>query len=759
MNSEWFLNPVGGYGVTVSLAVLLIVLLTLLGLPRARLTPRRRWILLGLRLGVIVMALFAMLRPTLVYTTSKARSATLAVLIDRSRSMLVADSVGGRTRWEMLNAAVSDALPALDDLSDNVELKLYTFDSTVAPLELERGRLDLGETPTGEQTAIGAALDDVLRREAGKRLIGVVLLSDGAQRAYAPRDIAPQGPARRLADLGFPLYTLPFGQARGLGQARDVVLADLAVNPTVYVKNELAARATARIEGFGNQPVPVQLLFEVPGGKMQVVASQELAGGEGGASLPVDLTTVPEVPGEYKITVQVPAQPGELVTTNNSLSTFVTVLKGGVNVLYLEGALRVDQVYLRRSLDASQDIKVDFVRLDPRDPKARPVDFLQRFRPGRYDVYIIGDVDASQLKPEELAALAGVVRNGAGLIMLGGFHTFGPGGYSETPLADLLPVKMDPRERQRLGEPLRTDVQINGPLKIQPTKPIGERHYLIDLAEGASASQGRAAAWAKLPPLEGANKLGEPKPSAQVLATAGDTAPLLVISEAGGRVAAFGGDTTWHWWMEGFAPQHKRFWRQMILWLAHKDELTDGNVWVKLASRRFERGSRVEFTAGARSPQGEDLLDAKLTAEVTLPDGTLSKVNLIRQGDVVSGAFDGTNLAGDYAINISADTRCRRSDRRCPARFLVFEQDLELDNAAADPTLLASLSAMTSSLGGHSLAPEELPALIDEFASQPQEMEIETQERITPWDTWPFFLLFVATISGEWYLRKKWGLV
>ena len=58
------------------------------------------------------------------------------------------------------------------------------------------------------------------------------------------------------------------------------------------------------------------------------------------------------------------------MTTNNELSTFVTVLKGGVNVLYLEGALRVDQKFLRRSLDASPDIKVDYVRLDQRDPQA-----------------------------------------------------------------------------------------------------------------------------------------------------------------------------------------------------------------------------------------------------------------------------------------------------------------------------------------------------------------------------------------------------
>ena len=74
-------------------------------------------------------------------------------------------------------------------------------------------------------------------------------------------------PARRLADLGFPLYTLAFGQARGLGQARDVALKDLSVNQTVFVKNELTVHGTARIDGFGGQNIPVQLLFESPGGQ------------------------------------------------------------------------------------------------------------------------------------------------------------------------------------------------------------------------------------------------------------------------------------------------------------------------------------------------------------------------------------------------------------------------------------------------------------------------------------------------------------
>jgi hypothetical protein len=83
---------------------------------------------------------------------------------------------------------------------------------------------------------------------------------------------------------------------------------------------------------------------------------------------------------------------------------------------------------------------------------------------------------------------------------------------------------------------------------------------------------------------------------------------------------------------------------------------------------------------------------------------------------------------------------------------------LELDNAAADPTLLASLARMTESVGGRVLAPEELPDLLKSLQDQPQEV-VEREVRTTPYDTWPFFLAFVGVLSVEWFLRKKWGLV
>ncbi len=69
-------------------------------------------------------------------------------------------------------------------------------------------------------------------------------------------------------------------------------------------------------------------------------------------------------------------QPGEAVTTNNRLSTFVNVLKGGLRVLYLEGfPPRPEQKYLAvYSLGSWRDIHVETHNLNPAAPGKRPKD-------------------------------------------------------------------------------------------------------------------------------------------------------------------------------------------------------------------------------------------------------------------------------------------------------------------------------------------------------------------------------------------------
>ena len=481
----------------------------------------------------------------------------------------------------------------------------------------------------------------------------------------------------------------------------------------------------------------------------QAVAEQKIQAASDGQLLPVQLDYVPQTPGEFKLTVEAVPQPGELVTTNNRLSTFVNVHKGGLNALYLEGTYRVEQGRIRRALDASQDIHVDYQRLDARD---KPGDLRDMFKHGKYDVYLLGDIDSSVFSTEELDDLAKAVDRGAGLMMIAGQHNFGMGGYADTPLANVLPVVLDRLDRLRPDEPIRKDQYWPGPLKIQPTLP-GQLHFALRLAAGREAN---AAAWEKLWPLDSAVKFRGLPERAVVLANAGEDKPLLVSRNYGdGRVLAFAADSTWRWPLHGFDAEHKRFWRQIVLWLAKKDDSQEGTVWVKLEQRRFAPGQRVEFSVGARDAAGEPLQDAEYKAEIVLPDGNRRPLSLVRQEDQLTGSFRDTQLPGDYAIEAKVSQKGQEYGS-ARGRFTVSQQDLELDNASADADTMRSLAAMT---GGQSLAPEQLPELIRQLTEQTSEFEIQQETKKTFWDTWPFFLMIVCLLSLDWYLRKRWGLV
>ena len=127
---------------------------------------------------------------------------------------------------------------------------------------------------------------------------------------------------------------------------------------------------------------------------------------------------------------------------------------------------------------------------------------------------------------------------------------------------------------------------------------------------GLGPAADRDRTWNQLPPLEGANRLGEPKPAAQVLSEAPDGKPLLVVQDAGGRVMAFAGDTTWHWWMEGFESQHKQFWRQVVLWLAQGrngrgqrvDQVGPAPIWAAPKSRVHRRRPRHKRRTARERP-------------------------------------------------------------------------------------------------------------------------------------------------------------
>ena len=121
------------------------------------------------------------------------------------------------------------------------------------------------------------------------------------------------------------------------------------------------------------------------------------------------------------------------------------------------------------------------------------------------------------------------------------------------------------------------------------------------------------------------------KPTAEVLARANDGGrngkPLLVRIDASdkGRVLAFGASDTWLWTQPGKpkktrgirpADLHARFWKQMVLWLAHQDEV-EGNVYVRPEFRRLVVNGRQTVRMGIRDKRGDEVPEA----DAQVPDG------------------------------------------------------------------------------------------------------------------------------------------
>ncbi len=106
----------------------------------------------------------------------------------------------------------------------------------------------------------------------------------------------------------------------------------------------------------------------------------------------VELTTdAPATPGEVKLTLRADPLPGEATTSNNEISTYLTVTKEGLSVLIVD-RLREELKFIRSALSGDPRIRLfEAVRQTSDPPPAGEADLFQ-FDKQAYDVIILGDV-------------------------------------------------------------------------------------------------------------------------------------------------------------------------------------------------------------------------------------------------------------------------------------------------------------------------------------------------------------------------------
>ncbi len=769
MDVHLVFSPIWSWPLVALAAVMLYGLVLWTYPPRIRaFPPGQRRLLLGLRLCGATILLFAMLRPALEFSEIDERGAQLVFLTDQSRSMNTPDGPGGETRRKHLLKILEEIAPSLEALGKKVDLRFIEFAESSTEVEA------LEPASTGRFTAIGLAIDELRKEDQAKRLAAVFLLSDGAQRATGEANVDPRAATRRIAtQKSIPIHTVTFGTSEITTAGMDLGVEDLLVNSTTFESKIEVVKARVRMVGAAGRKIRVRLLIEDRSGKpmgepgewKQIPFSTEtkslidLETNENATVQPVTLSFIAPLPGEYKIALEVEPQPGEVKTTNNRLETLITVSDGGLRVAYLD-VLRPEQKFIRR-LNETARIQLDWVTVPThtsgRPAKADPQQFdpvrdAKLFGRGRYHVYILGDIPASEFRVRGvnlLDQLADRVQEGAGLCLLGGQHNYSTGGYGDTKLGGLFPVDLKGKALPR-GQ-IDPTQQLRKKIQMLPTRD-GESHFLMLLE-----STGNEQAWRSLPPMNGANKL-VPKSGADILAESADQDPLLVATDVGqARVAALAFDETWLWHLSGRSAEHQKFWQQMLLWLAHKEQDGDQPLFVRVDPRNFAPGGKVPIQMGLRNDKKQPVENAEYQVEVLGPAG-VKPVQLTpqKQSGGAMAEFVGTDHPGDYWVSVRATVDGKAAGLPTTTRFIVEARDPELDNPAADPDLMSEIAALT---GASAVPPEKLGAFLDDLLKSGISTELTRNRLVNLWDNWPLLLLFSTVMTLEWFVRKRSGLV
>lgn len=761
------LQPVTSIWIVLILAV--CALLMLFVRPSfSKVTSGQRKTLNLLRTCVVLLALLGILRPGCVQTEEKFQSGVLLCLLDTSRSMELPHLKDDSSRWNTIVETMRSNEGRFKKLAEKkIDVRFFGFDNEMVPIEFDDG-LKLPAKPEGGETDVASPLYNSTLKTRGERLIGVVLMSDGVTTVLNPSVEISQA-VTPLVNMETPLFSIPLGSPADTGQSRDVAITNFAEQHVVNVKNRLSAKATVVTRGYVNEDIRVELVVIDSKGREQVVESKIVTPRRAVQETNIDIPYKPTEAGEFRIKIRAVPMPGEMALRNNELDAFLTVNDKGLSVVLIDGEMLFEQMYLRRSLATAEFLDLQFIPIYPSELEAGPRDDLvELFEDDSIDVFILSNIDSRLLYDEVQSPLAlealrdAVIKRRKGLLMLGGYHSFGPGKYHSTPLAELLPIEMNKSEQQDFNADIRREHHITGELKLRPVA----NHPLTQLGD-------ESVDWSELPPLVGANRFVRVKKNALILLESDDQArhPLMVASSVGGRILAFAGDSLWRWNMKGFKkhgrtfkPEYDKFWRQVILWLARWDARNDDSISIDFPQRRFQPKGRVRFGVKAQSVTGENLTDVKYKAVLTSPDGKQQPVSVTATGEENWNQVDRDLVAqpGVYLLQIEGE-RNGASLGVAQRQFVVIDRDVEKSNPVANVERMAMLANQTRDFGGKMIEPAKLADVLDAMIEDPpvEKIQIPTAWKFgeTMSHSLAFLMVFVALLATEWVLRKKWGLV
>jgi uncharacterized membrane protein len=722
-----------------------LALLIRLKLPQAeaKLRSWRAWTIWGTQSALVALILLLLWQPAMMVSELNSQQNIIAVVIDDSRSMGIADS-NGKTRESAAIAALEGGL--LVGLKKRFQIRVYRLGSDLARAD-EPARI----APTEAATHIGNGLKQLVTETSDLPVGAIVLLSDGGENTAGMGGSGIGIEAMQaLRNRRLPVHTIGFGQET---HAHDVEIEDVGIAASATANARVATTVSLTQQGYAGQ----RATLTVRDGD-KTLAAREITLAPDGRIQTEPLFFPVGAAGAKSLRFGIEPLPGEENLNNNFVARPILVSDAKRRILYVEGEPRWEYKFIRRAEDDDPTVQlVSMLRTsenkiyrqglnDPGELAAgfpvRPEDLFS------YSGIIIGSVAADYFTPLQQELLREYVdRRGGGVLFLGGRSALSDGGWGASSLNDLLPTFLPAGNHNFHRNPATVELTSDG-----TDSPI--TRLLDDPAKNSER-------WKKLTYLADYQDAGSPKPGAVVLANLNvghQKLPLLVTQNYGhGRTAILATGGTWRWQMSEALgdPSHDLFWQQLLRWLVAESA---GPVAASMPSRLLADDGHVQLVAEVHDRQFQPAPDAHVTAHIIEPEGVSAMVEMTPSSDA-PGQYQAEWTAGkqgSYLAEITADSAGSKP-QTLGSDVLTFQREDGIAENFHTEQNRRLLDQVAGETGGRYWRSTELNNLPRDISYSEAGISVRSAKEL--WDMPIVFLVLLALPIAEWLLRRKWGVL
>ena len=374
----------------------------------------------------------------------------------------------------------------------------------------------------------------------------------------------------------------------------------------------------------------------------------------------------------------------------------------------------------------------------------------------KYDVILFGDVDPRQFTDAQLQLIKDFVsKRGGGFGLVAG-PKFAPVAYKNTAIEDLLPVfisRVEDAKRESIPEGWRPELTKDGVEssifrffedKDRNAKFIkDEMEPLFWYCKGVQVKPGVGETYAQHPSSVGPD---------------GKRAPILVLGRYGaGRTLFSGIDDTWRWRFYTGEAIFDTYWIQQFRYLARSKKLGQRKLTFQSNRPAYDQFEQVRLSLRVLDPQLLTQLPDQIPVEIVKvdePNSAPQKEMLIKQEGqmdyyIASYTADKT---GNYQIKLPPIAGGVES---LDLPISVNVPKLEFNQPQTDRILLTRLASETmGATVDLEKATTDLPPLIP---SASKLIPIDVSEPL--WNKDRALWIFVLLLTGEWVLRKTYGML